>query len=160
MNRRPLVLIGIAIVLTVLVILRYTVWSGDGNADVIRPAIPPATHVSIHEESGNFLPPISAFAAILDRPLFRADRRPEPDVVVDMPAQTTVQASGDEPEFFVIGTVTGPSGGVATIRTRNETRRVYIGDTVEGWRVDVITATSVDVSRNGDRFRLPIGDPG
>lgn len=160
MNRRSIMLIGIAIFLTVMVILRYTVWSGSGDADVIQPAIPPATNVSLREESGSFLPPLSAFSAILDRPLFRADRRPEPDVVVDIPAQTTVPASGGEPEFVITGTVTGPSGGVATLRTLTETRRAYVGDTVEGWRVDAITATGVVVSQNGDRFRLPIGDPG
>lgn len=159
MNRRTLILAGIAAVLTVIVILRYTVWSDGGDFRVIAPAAPPASTVAIREESGDFLPPYSAFPAISDRPLFRPDRRPEPDAVIETPVEAPVQTPDSEPEFFVIGTVTGPNGGVATIRSQNETRRAYVGDTVEGWRIDAITGSGVDVSRNTDRFRLSIGEP-
>ncbi|PIW30000.1 MAG: hypothetical protein COW29_05210 [Rhodobacterales bacterium CG15_BIG_FIL_POST_REV_8_21_14_020_59_13] len=159
MNPRSNILMGIAAALTVLVILRYTVWSEGGNSVVIQPAPPPITNIAIREESGDFLPPFSAFSAIQDRPLFRPDRRPEPVMVIETPGQTTGQETQSEPEFVVIGTVTGPDGGVATLRSQNETRRAYVGDTVEGWRVDAITGSGIEVSRNGDRFAMSIGGP-
>ncbi|WP_394693767.1 hypothetical protein [Hyphobacterium sp.] len=159
MNQRTLILAGIAAILTVIVILRYTVWSDGGESRVIAPSPPPTTTAAIREESGDFLPPYSAFPAISDRPLFRPDRRPEPAVVIETPVDVPVQTSDDAPEFVVIGTVTGPNGGVATIRSQNETRRAYVGDTVEGWRIDAINGTGVEVSRNADRFRLSIGEP-
>lgn len=159
MNQRTIVLAGIAVMLTVLVILRYTAWSGGGNPDVIRPAPPSIANVAVREETGNFLPPLSAFSAISDRPLFRPDRRPEPEAIFETPVQTPVLSRQGEPEFVVIGTVTGPDGGVATIRSENETRRAYIGDTVEGWRVDNITRSGIEVSRDGDRFAMSIGAP-
>lgn len=157
MNPRSIMLMGIAAALTVLVILRYTVWGGNGNPDVIQPTPPPTANVAIREESGNFLPPFSAYSAIPDRPLFRPDRRPEPGMVIETPGQISGQATQSEPEFVVVGTVTGPDGGVATLRSQNETRRAYVGDTVEGWRVDAITGSGIEVSRNGDRFAMSIG---
>ncbi len=134
-------------------------WSGDIDPAAVRPAQIPATPAVLREESGDFLPPLSAFSAILDRPIFRPDRRPEPEVVIETPEQTTGGTLQDTPEFVIIGTVTGPGGGAATIRSRNETRRVYVGDTVEGWRIDTITGNGIEVSQDGDRFRLSIGEP-
>jgi len=159
MNQRTLILAGIAAVLTVIVILRYTVWSEGGDTRLVVPSAPPVTPVAIREESGDFLPAFSAFPAISDRPLFRPDRRPQPNVVIETPVQTPAPAQEGEPEFIVIGTVTGPNGGVASIRSENETVRAYVGDTVEGWRIDTITGSGIEVSRNGDRFRLSIGEP-
>lgn len=159
MNRRTLALTGIAAALTVLVILRYTVWSGGENTAVIQPAPPSATNVAIREESGNFLPPFPAFSAISDRPLFRADRRPEPAAIVETPVQPTAEIPQGQPDFVLIGTVTGPNGGVATIRSQNETRRAYVGDTVDGWRVDRITGTGIEVSQDQNRYAMSIGEP-
>ncbi|MBI1235558.1 MAG: hypothetical protein GC188_02620 [Alphaproteobacteria bacterium] len=159
MNPRSIILIAIAAVLTVLVILRYTVWESDGQSAVIQPAPPPEANIAIREESGAFLPPFPAFSAISDRPVFRPDRRPEPDAVIEGPVQPAGEAPQTAPEFVVIGTVTGPDGGVATIRSRNETRRAYVGDTVEGWHIDTITGSGIEVSQNGNRFRLSIGEP-
>ena len=159
MNPRSIILIAIAAVLTVLVILRYTVWGDNGHSAAIQPAPPPEANITIRAESGEFLPPFPAFSAISERPVFRPDRRPEPDAVVEGPAQPAGAAPQTAPEFVVVGTVTGPDGGVATIRSGNETLRAYVGDTVEGWRIDTISGSGIEVSQNGDRFRLSIGEP-
>jgi len=159
MNQRTIVLGIIAALLTVIVVLRYTVWSEGGNPAVIQPAPPSTSVVTIREETGDFLPQFSSFSAISDRPLFRSDRRPAPPEVIETPViETPVLTQQGEPSFTVIGTVTGPDGGVATIRSDNETSRAYVGDTIEGWRIDTITSRDVEVSRDSDRYRIPIGE--
>jgi len=159
MNQRTIILAGVAVILTVIVILRYTVWSEGGNSAVIAPSAPPTAIVAIREESGDFLPQFSSFPAISDRPLFRSDRRAAPPEIVETQVtETPVQIQQGEPAFTVIGTVTGPDGGVATIRNEAETSRAYVGDTVDGWRIDAITSRDIEVSSNGERFRIPIGE--
>jgi hypothetical protein len=159
MNQRTRIMLVIAAVLTLVAILRYSVFAGGQTTDLVQPAPPPQANVEIRQESGDFLPPFSAFAAITDRPLFRADRRPAPEMVVETPVtQTPVQQPDGAPEFTVIGTVTGPNGGVATIRLNDEAGRYYVGDTVDGWRVEEITTSMVEVSRNGATYRVRIGE--
>jgi hypothetical protein len=160
MTRRTYIMLALAAVLAVIVVLRQFVWA---EPDVLRPVAP--NSVQIHDveysnETGNFLPGFAAFDAILDRPLFRSDRRPAPAQTVEVPVQspTTFAADDGPPDFVVVGTVTGPDGGVATIRDQNETSRVHVGDTIAGWRIDAITSTDIEVSRNGSRYRLGLGE--
>lgn len=160
MTQRTYIMLALAAVLAVIVVLRQFVWS---EPDVLRPVAPDS--VRIHDveysnETGNFLPDFAAFDAILDRPLFRSDRRPAPVEQVDVPIQTPITDTTDDgpPDFIIVGTVTGPEGGVATIRDQNETSRVHVGDTVAGWRIDAITGSDIEVSRNGNRYRLGLGE--
>lgn len=157
MNRRTVLLIGVAAVLTILVALRYL-----GGSEPVRPRAdtdPVTPVVEIRLETGEFLPPYEAFDAISARPLFQSDRRPVVATVIQNPVTPAVAIMQvEEPRFTVIGTVTGPTGSVATIRSDGETRRVYRGDTIEGWRIDVIRQDSIDVSQSGEAFRLPIGE--
>jgi len=160
MTRRTYIMLAIAVILTIIVVLRQFVWT---ETDVLRPVAPDSVQIQdieYSDEVGNFLPDFAAFDAILDQPLFRSDRRPAPAQQVDLPTQSpTTQAMDDgPPDFIIVGTVTGPDGGVATIRDQNETSRVHVGDTVSGWRIDAITGSDIEVSRNGSRYRLGLGE--
>ena len=166
MNRRLLILLGVAIVLGG--IYAATQLGGSGNTvQAIAPggaAAPsgPVRTPPVAQEEGPFLPPLSSFQAIENRPLFRADRR-RPAVVVEQPVPTPVQTpvtNDGPPDVVVVSVVTGPNGrSAATIRQGGETRRVYAGDTVDGWRVDAIRPDGVEVSRDRERWALPVGEP-
>ena len=157
MNRRTLILIGVAGILAVLVGLDQ--WRQASEVAVVQP-VRRIAEVEIVQESGPFLPEFSSFSAIGTRPLFRADRRPEPvTVIAPVTPVQTVAATDTPPEFIIVGVVTGPDGrGAATVRDGAETRRVYPGDLVQNWRIDRINPDGVIVTRDGRRWSLPIGE--
>lgn len=159
MNQRTLILIGVATILAILVaIFRFGGDQSDVVGAVRRDA--PSQQVEIVQESGPFLPPISAFDAISDRPLFRSDRRPAPIVAITPPPTRTTPAPTNigEPDFTVVGTASGPDGWSATVRTTEETERVYVGDLLDGWRVEEISSSRVQVSQAGEVWNVPVGE--
>ncbi|WP_420430891.1 hypothetical protein [Hyphobacterium sp.] len=156
MNRRLVLLLGAAGILAILLVMRQFVWVADDG--IVRPAAPPQV-VAIRQESGQFLPDFPAFDAIADRPLFRADRRPPPvpeSPLIETPP--TTQQGGSEPGFIVVGIGTNENGGVATIRTNTETRRAYVGDRIDGWRIEAVNRASIEVSNGETSYRLFIGE--
>lgn len=159
MNRRTQVLLGIAGILAIVVVADQVRRAGGG--DVVQP-VRRTADVEIARESGPFLPDFSAFSAISQRPLFRPDRRPPAAQVTPPPETVMVPAASDSnpPDFIVVGVVTGPEGrAAATVRDGAETRRVYGGDSIQGWRVDAINRDGIVVTRDGERWSLPIGEP-
>lgn len=169
MNRRMMILLGVAVVLGGV----YAATQLGGSGNTVRAIAPGGTSAPagpagpvrtppIAQEEGPFLPPLSSFQAIENRPLFRADRR-RPAVVVEQPIQPTTETpvtSDRPPDVIVVSVVTGPNGrSAATIRQAGETRRVYAGDTVDGWRIDAIRPDGVEVSRDRERWALPVGEP-
>lgn len=156
MNCRLVLLIGVAGILVLLLVLQQFVWTGDGR--VVGPSEPPQP-VPIREESGAFLPEFGAFSPIAERPLFRTDRRPTPAPEVPQTETTfTPVTTSSEPSFVVIGIGTNENGGVATIRAESETVRAYVGDRIDGWRIDTINRASVEVSNGETSYRLFIGE--
>jgi hypothetical protein len=166
MNRRLVILVGVAVVLGGI----YAATRLGGSGDTVRAIAPggatapagPVRTLPIAQEDGPFLPPMSSFQAIESRPLFRADRR-RPAVVVEQPVEQPVRTpvtSDGPPDLIVVSVVTGPNGrSAATIRQAGETRRVYAGDTVDGWRIDAIRPDGVEISRDRERWALPVGEP-
>ena len=164
MSPRLLVLIGVAVILVAVFAVTRT--NGDGGVRAIAPPgieagsarvqSPPIAH-----EDGPFLPPLSAFPAIANRPLFRPDRRPVAVEVIQTPVQQTLTRDGTDqpPELIVVSIVTGPdTGSIATIRVNGETRRVHAGDQVGNWRIDAIRLDGVEVSSGRERWALPVGE--
>ncbi|WP_421785406.1 hypothetical protein [Hyphobacterium sp.] len=156
MNWRLALLLVVAGILTVLLVLRQVI--GTDDEGIVRPA-PPSQTAVIAQESGDFLPPYAVFDAIEERPLFRPDRRPAA-IPEPLQGETTLppQSGDGEPAFVVVGIGTTETGGVATIRTGLETVRAYVGDRIEGWRIDAINRTSIEVSNGSSSYRLFIGD--
>ncbi|MAL11006.1 MAG: hypothetical protein CMF74_15245 [Maricaulis sp.] len=164
MNRRMLILLGVAVSLGAI----YAVIQLGGGNDTARPVPPPSAEGGVVRtppiayEEGPFLPPLSSFPAIANRPLFRPDRRPPAQPVVDVPVNqpVTQPATDRPPDFVVVSVVTGPNGrGAASVRVNGETRRVYAGDMVGNWRIDAIRHDGVQVSSGRERWALPVGEP-
>jgi len=43
------------------------------------------------------------------------------------------------------------------VREGGESRRIYAGETFNGWRIDSVNADSVIVTQGNSRWRLPVG---
>lgn len=101
------------------------------------------------------LPPLEAFTAVVERPLFSPTRRmPNPPPEVDAPvAEAPVAEPGGppEPELRFFGTVTqdGTAAALVTFPATSEVARLRPGDMVGEWQV-------VSVERN--RLDLALGD--
>jgi general secretion pathway protein N len=101
------------------------------------------------------LPPLEAFTAVVERPLFSPSRRmPAPPPEVDTPvAEAPVAEPGgpSEPELRFFGTVTqdGTAAALVTFPATAEVARLQPGDMVGEWRV---------VSVERDRLDLALGD--
>lgn len=96
------------------------------------------------------VPAIETYAGIADRPLFNADRKPDP--VPPPPEAPKPQiVLGDLSQYRVLG-VTGDSAVQRALvqKTGEQALTLKPGDTFEGWRVDRIDAAGVAIS-GGDR---------
>ena len=109
------------------------------------------------------LPPLEAFAAIIERPLFSPSRRPWEPVVVAVEPQT---GPVDEPEVVkpldpgvaFVGSLKR-SGEIMALVTRDNGQIVEAlrrGDRIDGWRVVEVTEWSLDLEAGGERHRLEI----
>jgi hypothetical protein len=112
------------------------------------------------------LPDITAFAAVEDRPLFSATRRPpsarpappaevepeaiaaaEPEVAIDATPPPSV-APG---QFSLAGVVDDDGRRFAVLRHAEENQpvKVVVGDVVHGWRVEAIELDAIVLSSQG-----------
>ncbi len=93
---------------------------------------------------------IESFAAIAERPLFNADRKPDPLPPPPEAAKPLV-VLGDLSQYRVLG-VTGDSAVQRALvqKTGGQTLTLKPGDMFEGWSVDRIDAAGIAIS-GGDR---------
>ena len=95
-------------------------------------------------------PPIAAFDEIAARPLFNADRKPDPEPPPPETAKA-VSALGDLSQYRVLGTVRGGTMQLALLsKSGGAVLTVKPGDTFEGWTVDKIDDAGVSIS-GGER---------
>jgi general secretion pathway protein N len=101
------------------------------------------------------LPPLEAFTAVVERPLFSPTRRmPNPPPEVDTPVAEApaAESSGPaEPELRFFGTVTrdGSAAALVTFPSTSEVARLRPGDMVGDWQV---------LSVERDRLELGLGE--
>ncbi len=117
---------------------------------------------TVNSASQPLLPDATQFSSISKRNLFSPSRKSIQQMppVRNLPnAQSQPSQSSDAPPDFVItGIAIRPDGGSALIKKgRNEVVRAFVGDEVDGWRVENLTTDYVIISKNGDRWQLPIG---
>ena len=97
-------------------------------------------------------PPIEDYKAIIERPLFANNRRPEkkPVPVKQQPVQVDDKAQQKVP-FKLIGSLVMPSGNEAMLKMTSggEVFRRRSGEALQGWTVDTVYADSV-VVHSGD----------
>ena len=95
-----------------------------------------------HADAGFQLPPIDAFAAMVDRPLFDPLRRPAPPAASTEPAGTVSGA------LRLAGLVKAENGRALALVANSDVKvvtRVGIGSLLNGWKVTRITAGGIDL---------------
>lgn len=131
-------------------------------ADATRATPPP----SADDPEIQRLPPIDRFSAMVERPLFSADRRPAA-VLASLPGpaatgQAVVTGSLDtgsgQPAIKFVGTV-GQDGAMTAVVIRSgdgEAVRLAAGDVVDGWEVSTVTTSELILVHEDERLVLTI----
>ena len=104
------------------------------------------------------MPPLSSFAEIQARPLFNADRKPDPGSGRGAPTvPAAASAQGELSEFRVVGIVADSSTQRAIVeRPGARALKLAPGDQLAGWRVDKIDTGGIVVSKDGRSVRIGI----
>ena len=163
MSKRLAILLAVAAVLAVLTGLKQFVLTPPGedaaSAPVVRPAarpVAPARSPSVAQK--DFLPPLSGYGAIWTRPIFSPSRRQAAVVAGPRTPVGTARASDQPPALKIVGVAISPHGSAALVRAPGSpVKRQYAGDVVDGWTIEKIEPQNVTVSRDGERWQLPVG---
>lgn len=95
-------------------------------------------------------PPVAAFDEIAARPIFNAERKPDP-VPPPPEAAKAVSTLGDLSQYRVLGTVRGGEMQLALLsKSGGAVLTVKPGDTFEGWTIDKIDDAGISIS-GGER---------
>lgn len=124
------------------------------RTDRQKPKLPP-------REQGKaiaFLVPLTDFAEIWNRPVFTPSRKPAA-VSAGPRTQNRTAPSGDAPpDFNIVGVALGPTNSAVLVREDRRTiKRYYMGDLIRGWTIEEIKADSVTITRDDERWLLPVG---
>jgi len=116
------------------------------------------------ETPGAFsLPPIDAFNAIVDRPLFSPDRSPPPEMSeAGEPAPAPEGASSDERQLVLAGTATDQSQRAVAILhdvSQGVQFRVWVGDEVGGWKVKAIKPRVLVLGTATEEVTVTLDEP-
>jgi hypothetical protein len=122
------------------------------------PAVSPGAKNSVDfpRESPAEKPAISAFAEVVERPLFTPSRRPPPPKT-----DSTIAASPEKPETFdLIGVIISADRRMALLRTvaSSEVMQAVEGQSIGGWEVHAIKPTQVVLRRGNDSEVIKIND--
>lgn len=139
---------------------------------LIRPAVLVAsltlaapTIAAAQETSELFsLPPLTDLSAIVDRPLFSADRRPPPDDTseADQPMAAAEPSDGAERQIVLAGTATDQSQRAVAILhdlSQSVQFRVWVGDEIEGWTVRAIRPRALVLGTATQEVTVTLDEP-
>ncbi len=97
-------------------------------------------------------PPLSAFRAMVERPLFWPGRRP---LAVKTPSASG--KAGELADYALVGVLVFDDEGIALVRDRKgKTRRIKQGEKLEGWRLARLGRREAEFRHNGRRELLPL----
>lgn len=118
-------------------------------APVPRPALPLS-----FPEGLPTLPPFTTYQELLERPLFWSERR----VLAEATALAAESPAVALP-FILLGVVQAAEAHALLGKSGSrEITRIHIGDVVEGWSIEAMTADSVTLVANGLRRELRLGN--
>lgn len=101
-------------------------------------------------------PPVASFDVITARPLFNAERKPDPLPPPPEAAKPGV-ALGDLAEYRVVGTVRDDTKQLGLVqKAGGSLLTLKPGDTFEGWTVDKIDRNGIAISGGGRKEVLAI----
>lgn len=115
--------------------------SGPGTADSAWMQAPPS--------------PISAYLAIVDRPLFAPDRRPPEPIVPDAPPPAPVPDALNNVHLYGLFTGKGAAAG-ALMGIEGKTRRVKVTETVGDWTLSEVREREAIFTRNTETRAIPL----
>ena len=97
------------------------------------------------------LPPLVSYAAIVERPLFAASRRPSPPAPEEPEEPEPDQAEAHAWSFILSGVVISNDQRMALLQRLSDgsTVRLRVGQEIDGWRIEAIEPDRV-VLRQGD----------
>lgn len=97
------------------------------------------------------------FAVVVERPLFRPDRRPRNDEP-DAAPEPVVEESGDLAGMDLTGVLISPRVTTAWVKDPNQPAplRLRLGDDLQGWTVKGIQADRLVLERQGKTDELPL----
>ncbi|MBK5966609.1 hypothetical protein CCR95_21660 [Thiocystis minor] len=100
------------------------------------------------------------FASIIERPLFRPDRKPEPPPDESPPATADPGTSVELDTLDLSAVMLTPMIVSAWVKDPNQPnlRRLRIGDDLEGWSVRDILEDRVLLERQGEEYALILRD--
>jgi general secretion pathway protein N len=108
------------------------------------------------------LAPPGQYAEMTARPLFIAERRPEPPPPPDEAAPPEKPSAGPEQKFMLFGVMIAPGTQAALVRLEEpnaRTARVRVGEAIGEWRLDAVFPDRV-VLRKGEATQdLPLTRP-
>lgn len=108
------------------------------------------------------LAPPGRYAEVTARPLFIAERRPEPPPPPDEAAPPEKLTAGPEQKFMLFGVMIAPGIQTALVRLEEpnaRTARIRVGETIGEWRLDAVFPDRV-VLRKGEATQdLPLTRP-
>lgn len=103
------------------------------------------------------MPPEETYAGIVQRPIFNADRLPDPAASFTARAPAPQAAEGDLSEFRLIGIVSDSVTARALLaRGGAPAIKVSPGDKLGEWRIEKIDGTGVVATSNGRKTKIVI----
>lgn len=128
---------------------------------VVRAAAPPELPAAPPLEPFRLAPP-GYYNPITARPLFIADRRPEPPPPPEDAALPEKPPPGPEQKFMLFGVMIAPGAQAALLRLEEpgaKTARVKVGDMIGEWRLDQISAEGVVLRKGEETREVPLSRP-
>ncbi|MDX6748716.1 hypothetical protein SH611_02735 [Geminicoccaceae bacterium 1502E] len=146
----------------------YLLWTGAEDPPVSAPVSPVARSDSAGQGDGGEapptgmpeLPPLEAFTALVERPLFSPSRRPPPAPATKAaPATATAEPEEiGEPDFQLVGTVTRKEQVFALVLPEDggSVRWLGEGDELDGWIIVEVGQNHLVVRQDDEVWRLDI----
>jgi hypothetical protein len=108
------------------------------------------------------LPPLDAFGAVIERPLFSPDRRPAVTAAAPDAESQPSDESGVQGQILLAGTATDQGDrAVAILRdvTQGTQFRVWVGDQVGGWTVYAIKPREIVLENAKRQVTVTLDEP-
>ena len=101
-----------------------------------------------------------SFASVIERPLFRPDRKPEPPIADEKGPQGDPEAAAALETMDLTAVLISPTATTAWVKDPKQPklRRLRIGDDFDGWAVREIRDDRVVLERQGDKDELLLRD--
>lgn len=123
-------------------------------------ALPPPELPAVAPLERFHLSPPDGYGEMAARPLFIADRRPEPPPPDD--AASEKPPAGPEQKFMLFGVMIAPGAQAALLRAQEpnaKTARVKVREMIGEWRLDAIFPDRVVLRKGGETQDVPLARP-